>query len=525
VVGGSKEDSAGRYARYAAGAVLVLGLALCVWASGPAPPEARTYPAPVPLVASGLLGGHSPGPALLITPEEARGASYLPSSNVLRLPDGRLRFVPPGAAEAVTVAPDDPDAAAAAASSRAWLEAGTVPGGDAVERRISERALLDLRLLTRSNGAALAGIHPRWRSVWPRDASFVAVAFAATGHHELSYEVLSFLAGAQEADGAWEARYDAAGIPVLDGRPRQLDAAGWFPWAAWYWYVTAGRRDNARERAEALWPAARAAAETAVASLGADGLPPGGADYWEVETWRPNLGTAAPLRTGLRAAADLARRLGHESDARRYAAAAGRLDAGIALEFAPIDYPRTTGASSGADAAVNFLAPPFAPPDPRVEGAVAEAAQRLRAPNGGVLPGERWIQDPTVAWTPETALFALSAAAAGDEEAADRWLGWLAAHRTSLGAFPEKVSGDGEPKAAAPLGWTGAIVVLALAAKDEPLPTPPVPELAPHETNTPPPLPAVGTLLCAGVLAVLVAAWRMGLTRPRWRPGPGSDRL
>jgi glucoamylase len=263
-----------------------------------------------------------------------------------------------------------------------------------------------------------------------------------------------------------------------------------------------------------------------VASLGADGLPPGGADYWEVETWRPNLGTAAPLRTGLRAAADLARRLGHESDARRYAAAAGRLDAGIALEFAPIGYPRTTGASSGADAAVSFLAPPFAPPDPRVEGAVAEAAQRLRAPNGGVLPGERWIQDPTVAWTPETALFALSAAAAGDEEAADRWLGWLAAHRTSLGAFPEKVSGDGEPKAAAPLGWTEAIVVLALAAKDEPLPTPPVPEQAPLETNTPPPLPAVGALLCAGVLAVLVPAWKRALLDLDGVLGPdaaGSD--
>src|SRR5215208_1471280 len=484
-------------------------------------PEARTYHPPVPLVASGLIGDHS-GPVLAVSPEEARGASYLPASNVLRLPDGRLRYLPPGAAEAVTVPPDDPGAAEAAAASRAWLAAGTVPGGDAVERAISERALLDLRLLTRPNGAALAGLHPRWRSVWPRDASFVAVAFAATGHHELSYEVLTFLASTQEPDGAWEARYEAAGTPVLDGRPRQLDAAGWFPWAAWYWYVTAGPRDNVRERAAALWPAARAAAETAVASLGADGLPPGGADYWEVETWRPNLGTAAPLRTGLRAAADLARRLGHESDARRYAAAAGRLDAGIALEFAPIGYQRTTGTRSGADAAINFLAPPFAPPDPRVEGAVAEAAQRLRAPNGGVLPGERWIQDPTVAWTPETALFALSAAAAGDKEAADRWLGWLAAHRTSLGAFPEKVSGDGEPKAAAPLGWTEAIVLLALVAKDEPLPVPPVPDRAPLKTNTPPPLPAVGTLLCAGVLAVLVAARKRGRTRPRRRLGPGS---
>ena len=503
--------------------VLLLGLILCVCADGPAP-GARVYPAPVPLVAAGLIGDPStPGPALPVSPEEARGASYLPSSTVLRLPDGRLRYLPPGAVRAVTVSPDDPGAAAAVATSRAWLEGGEEPGDDAEERRISGRALLDLRLLTRPNGAALAGLHPRWRSVWPRDASFVAVAFAATGHHELSYEVLSFLASTQEPDGAWEARYDAAGIPVLDGRPRQLDAVGWFLWATWYWYITADPRDRAEERARTLWPTARAAAEVAVASLGTDGLPPGGADYWETETGKPNLGTAAPLRTGLRAAADLADRLGHESDARRYAAAAGRLDAAISREFAPMGYPRTTGARSGADAAVNFLAPPFAPLDPRVEGAIADAAERLRAPNGGVLPGERWPQDPTVAWTPETALFALSAAAAGDDEAAARGLGWLAAHRTSLGAFPEKVSGDGEPKAAAPLGWTEAIVLLALAAKDEPLPVPPVPDRAPLKTNAPPPLPVVGVLLCAGALgATLVAVSRKVATRPRWRPGPGS---
>ncbi|MFL6200559.1 MAG: glycoside hydrolase family 15, partial [Thermoanaerobaculia bacterium] len=316
----------------------------------------------MPLVASGLIGDHS-GPVLPVSPEEARGASYLPASNVLRLPDGRLRYLPPGATEALTVPPNDPGAAEAAAASRAWLAAGTVPGGDPGERAISERALLDLRLLTRPNGAALAGLHPRWHSVWPRDASFVAVAFAATGHHEESYQVLSFLAAAQEPDGTWEARYDAAGTPVLDGRTRQLDATGWFSWATWYWFVTAERGE--RERAGALWPATRAAADAAEASLGADGLPPGGADYWEVETWRPNLGTAAPLRTGLRAAADLARRLGHESDARRYAAAAGRLDAGLAREFAPAGYQRTPYPGSGADAAVNFLAPPFAPPDTR----------------------------------------------------------------------------------------------------------------------------------------------------------------
>jgi glucoamylase len=486
-----------RYVRYPACAVLVLALVL--GAGGHAPPEEQTYPEPVPLRVSGLIGSHpSPGSTLVISPDGALGAAYLPSSNVLRLPGGELRYVPPGSSEAVTAPPGDPGALAAAAATRRWLEEGTVPGENEVERRISERALLNLALLTRPNGAALAGPHSRWSYVWPRDASFMAVTFAATGHHEESYRILEFLAGAQDPDGAWEARYNADGTPVLDGRSRQLDAVGWFPWAVWYWYVTGGR--PAAERVERLWPATRAAADAAATSLGADGLPPGGADYWEAETWRPNLGTAAPLRAGLRAAADLARRLGHEPDARRYAQAAARLDGAIDRKFAPLGYPRTTRARSGADAAVNFLAPPFAPPDPQVEAAVADAAQRLRAPNGGLVPGESWPHDPTVAWTPETALFALSASASGDERGSARWLGWLAAHRTTLGAFPEKVDGEGEPKSAAPLGWTEAIVLLALASEDDPLPTPPVPKPSPETGGTLP----IFAGLCAALLGFAV---------------------
>ena len=147
---------------------------------------------------------------------------------------------------------------------------------------------------------------------------------------------------------------------------------------------------------------------------------------------------------------------------------------------------------------------------------MSETAERLRAPNGGVLPGERWPQDPTVAWTPETAFFALSAAASGDGEEAGRWLGWLAAHRTSLGAFPEKVDGDGKPRAAAPLGWTEAIVLLALAAKDEPLPTPPVPERAPGDEHASAPAGYRGVAVrrCSGC----VRCWKRTYS-PRWRPG------
>ena len=421
-------------------------------------------PLPAAPAVVGLMG--DPSDPYPLTVGETAGSSFLPRSDVLRLPDGRLLYVPAGAERPLTVPPDDPGALAAAEKTRTWLGAGTVPGTSGLEREVASRALLNLRLLTRRNGAALASVRPGWDHVWPRDAAFVSAALSTTGHREKSLEILGFLARAQEPDGAWEARYDPDGTPVLDGRARQLDAVGWYCWALWVWYASGQRDARAEGELRELWPAARAAANAAASSLGPDGLPPGGADYWETETRLPNLGTAAPLRTGLRAAADLARTLGHEDEARRYARAAEALDGAIRREFAPAGYPRTTDPRSGANAAVTFLAPPFAPSEPQVQEALAETADRLRVPNGGLLPGEDWSGDPSVAWTPQTALFALSTATT-DEAASERRLWWLVAHRTGLGAYPEKVDAAGEPRSAAPLAWTEALVVLTLAERGD----------------------------------------------------------
>ena len=113
-----------------------------------------------PLFGAGLLGGRDA--LVAVSPEQAEGAAYLQSSTVLRLADGRLRSLPPGAAHPVTGPPDDPGALAVAAEERAWLAAGTVPGASAVEREVAGRSLLFLRLLVRPGGAALAAETPSW---------------------------------------------------------------------------------------------------------------------------------------------------------------------------------------------------------------------------------------------------------------------------------------------------------------------------------------------------------------------------
>ncbi len=75
-------------------------------------------------------------------------------------------------------------------------------------------ALTDLRLLTRPDGAMAAAWYERWKYAWPRDSSWAAAAFAATGHFAESLRMLRFLARVQYPSGRFAARYTLAGAPV-----------------------------------------------------------------------------------------------------------------------------------------------------------------------------------------------------------------------------------------------------------------------------------------------------------------------
>jgi hypothetical protein len=436
---------------------------------------------------AGLVGGGGwPFVGVPLAPADTRGAAYLPGSSVVRLADGRIRLVPFGGETAITVAADDPRVRAAVRSEQTWLARGTVPGGAApgdaspgragTYRGMAARALLDLRLLTRPNGASTASWYGQWRYVWPRDSAMHAAAFAATGHLTEARRVMRFLADVQNENGRWAARYHPDGTAVTDGRPPQLDALGWVLWAAWFLHT---RDPGATRAVPRLWPMVARAADHLTRSLDAEGLPPPSPDYWERATdkeqdpRRPTLGIVAPTLAGLRSAAALAHVHGRPGDAVRWQRAARRVADAVNRQFAAFGYPRSPIRGGLRDTSVAFLAPPFGPRNPVVSAAVLEAARRQTLSNGGVLPGERWSGDPRVAWTPEMAQFALAAAASGHTSDALRRLDWLAGHRTSLGALPEKVDPRGRPAGVAPLGWTAGLVLLSLVGLERPLPSPP----------------------------------------------------
>lgn len=417
----------------------VLALSVTTLAPSPAPRP------PVHLYAQGIARGDDGRPVLVPVAARARhveGTSRLETGSTPL--DG-------------LAAPD----AAGLAEDRAWLAAGSVPGEETRWADMSRRALLDLDLLVLDDGAAAAGWNANWRYVWPRDAAFVAVALSLTGRHEQAFRILEHVQSLQEDDGTWHARYllDGSG-DVPDDRGTQLDGLGWMLWATWVWSrTTPESATGLASLAPMVTAASRALRENLDTGLR---LPLPSPDYWEVPESEVTLGTAAPILVGARAAVDLLGDLGR-SDASARAVERDLTD-GVAAHFGRRGYPRT---ASGRlmDTSVAFLMPPFAPSDDGVETAWRHALDVLARPNGGLAPGEGWKSDG-VAWTPETAVFAMTAAASGDVATATRLLDWLDDHRTSLGSLPEKVNHLGEPAAVAPLAWTAAGTLITLALLD-----------------------------------------------------------
>jgi glucoamylase len=357
-----------------------------------------------------------------------------------------------------------PDADRQVAAQRAWLAAGFVPAVTELgESSLVRDALLDLHMLSREHGVAVAGWSGPWHYVWPRDAALVASALARTGHLADAERTVSFFQRVQPASGLFHARYLPDGSGVPDDRGVQLDGLGWSLWAmrqVMEQLPAAGQAAFVQRHRQLLDRSSVAIVD----SIDRDtGLPPASPDYWEVPERRPTLATAALLRSGLSAAAVLYRVVGATAEASHRDQAADRLAEAIEVSFGPDGYPRRLGGKAGSvDLGVAFLLPPFAEPSPQ-DGTVdvwRAAAGPMRRAAGGLSPGASW-RDDGVSWNTATSSYAMTAAFVGERHEAVAWLRWLDRHRTAQGSLPEKVLSDGTPASVAPLAWAAAAVIIA----------------------------------------------------------------
>lgn len=387
-------------------------------------------------------------------------------ASTVALADGQRRvLVPP---EAVWTPPDSRILLSAARftelsdSERTWVARATVPRGlDTANSAAVRLALLDLRVLTLPGGAAVAGWNSPWRYVWPRDAAFVSAAFSAYGYLSEAAAVLSFLQRVQGDDGRFQARYLADGSGrTPDTRGVQLDGCGWSLWGLRQWahaWPSAQRADRIGPLRDLLRRSAAAAMR--VTSAGSH-LPPVSPDYWETKESDVTLASAASFLTALQCAAELYGWLGDHERRVALTSSAASYERVVVDAFAQNGFCRYRRGHE-LDAAVSFLLPPFVAHERAdVTTAWMRAREELTRPAGGLAPGAGWKQDG-ISWTPQTALFAITAAHLGATGHAAAHLDWLLRHRTAAGSFPEKVISSGAPAAVAPLSWTCAAFLLA----------------------------------------------------------------
>jgi hypothetical protein len=312
----------------------------------------------------------------------------------------------------------------AAAADRRWLARRRPLGAvaPAWARRMYERSLLVLHGLTARNGAVAAGARDGWAYVWPRDASAVAMAFAAAGYPDEARRIVRFLLGLGLERAA---RFHGDGSPV-PGRPAQGDAIGWVAAAS----QAAGIIGSARHAARIL--------------AGGGPIPwHDRADYWEGEPG-DYLGNAIASRTDV---SEFSRHIWGESSDTPF----GR---GLVREAGDPE--------SGLDSAAAWAVRPFS--QPRLHPAVRATINRLvsRATPYGITPGESWPggQDP---WSAPTAWTAWSLAALGERRQALELMRDLRRSATPAGTLPERVDArTGVPRSTTPLAWSHAFAILAL---------------------------------------------------------------
>lgn len=305
----------------------------------------------------------------------------------------------------------------AAAADRRWLALARPlgPGAPAWGQAMYDRSLLVLHALTGRNGAVAAGARDGWAYVWPRDASAVAIAFAAAGYRAEAERIVRFLLGLGLEEAA---RFHGDGSPV-PGRSAQGDAIGWVA---------------AASRAAGII----GSTEHAARILAGGGPIPwrDQADYWEGEPG-DFLGNAIAS--------------GEWSIDHLYG---GKTTTRLAREPSEPD--------SGLDSAAAWAVRPFSLP--RLYPAVRATLNRLvsQATPYGITPGEGWPggEDP---WSAPTAWTAWSLAALGERRQALQMMQALRRSATLAGTLPERVDAHTDvPRSTTPLAWSHAFAILAL---------------------------------------------------------------
>ena len=407
-------------------------------------------------------------------------------------------------ARAHAAAPADVAARRREADGRALSVVVPAPDPDPLLERLVARSVLVLEQLSdRATGAIVAApeMDERFTEsggygfVWPRDLAYVVLGLLAAGRYETAAAALRWLARTQTPEGLWLHRYWTTGELAPSWGLHQLDETG----AALFAVEAAWEQAGDEELDRALWPAARRGADFLASFLDpATGLPHASVDLWEQQDGQ-HAYTAAAVVGGLRAAARAGVRHGEREAAARWRATAdgiaGAIDTvlwrpglgrharavGVASRgrdaAAPgpafartLPYPnrRIAGVEpfdATLDCSLLGLAWPFVALDPgstRLRQTVEAVARGLAAPAGGLRRQAADTYAGGHEWPLATLWLGLARRLLGEASALREAAAQAASRGTSLDLLPEQAGPDGRPAWVLPLGWSHAMLLLAV---------------------------------------------------------------
>ncbi len=320
--------------------------------------------------------------------------------------------------------------------------------------------------------------------IWPRDASYAALALARAGDVEVAKNFFTFCEETISQAGYFLHKYSPdksrgsswhpwiwQGVPRL---PIQEDETALVIWSLWHYYEASKDLEFIEQIYNSL--ILPAAGFMVLYREEASGLPKPSYDLWE-EKYGTHTFTAAATAAALKAAARFARLLGKEKSAGVYDRAAEAIKAGILAQL----YRSTTGMfvkslddetldMSSFYALYNF---DLLPADDAIVTQMADIVEKKLKSGDGVVryqgdnycrvsaetPGNPWFV--TTLWLAQ--YYIKIAKTEKDLEVVKDYLSWVVKHSQHSGAMSEQVNPQsGEQISVAPLGWSHAEFVITV---------------------------------------------------------------
>lgn len=384
----------------------------------------------------------------------------------------------------------------------AGLPAAAAPPGQV--EALYRRSLLVFKLMSdEQTGAVIAApeFDPTYTAsggyayCWGRDAAYITTAMDLAGYHGLARQFYEWAMRVQEPGGWWMHRHYATGHWAPSWGLIQVDETG----SILYGMALHARLHGGDAFARQVWPSVARAAEWLVGNMDPEtGLPAAAVDLWEERTAQFTYSGGAVF-AGLKAAAELAQRVGEQAAAARYAAGAEALRQALLREavrdgrflrsrhlHVPQDaYAAAVGEGLTArvlsgpkghpvwhvsedpvpDSSLLGMTTPFrvvAHDHPVMTATVRRLVDSLwSAPGGGMrrYTGDHYRGGNP--WILCSLWLGLYEAERGEREFARQVLDWAVARRTGTGLLAEQVDAKtGAPVWVVPLTWSHAMYVL-----------------------------------------------------------------